>query len=113
MDYPTKESLKLGMLLVADNTRVGGGPIVQLEPTSPEMLEEAKQQQETFSDPKFINFVQSMHGHMHHSPLAQSCEFQNRLLWALMAKMFVAGWAAGRQEVMDAQVKQTLGESAS
>lgn len=98
MNYPTKESVDLGMKLV--RIEPGGFSLDSL-------VEEAKLQIETFGSGKFVNLVNGVHQTMcHQAPFAGTCDLQLQLLAAIMAKMFVAGWQAGRQEIIDAELKR-------
>jgi len=109
MDYPTRASVELGMRLTADPD--ARQAIVEFLPEKAEHIEEARRQEETFSIPQFMGLVRAMHGHMHHGPFACPCETQTVLLGSLMAKMFYAGWSAGRQEVMDEAVGKLVGDA--
>jgi hypothetical protein len=57
---------------------------------------------------EYVALTQRFHNYLHHSAAKQSCILQFSALSSLMAKMFTAGYAAGRQEVIDSEVERTL-----
>jgi hypothetical protein len=98
--YPTKESIELGLKLVA---------IVPGESVSPAAIaEESLNQMESFGKCQaFKHIGVGIHEQMCHSePFAGNCPMQINLLFAIMAKMFLAGWSSGRQEIIDAEVSR-------
>jgi hypothetical protein len=102
VSYPTKESVEMGMRLVA---------VTSTEEANAVVVEEVEAQAKVFGAiPGFMGLCESLHGHMSHGMFAGNCAGQRSLLFGIMCKMFCAGWAAGRQEVMDEQVKQTLAQ---
>ena len=101
MNYPTKESVELGLRLCAlDIVAENQNPLECA-------IEEAQAvQQQFYPVEKFAALCQGIHDQMCHSPMAHSCSMQCQLLYAIMAKMFIAGWSVGRQEVIDDELKR-------
>lgn len=101
MNYPTRESVELGLRLCALDVVEGNQNPVECA------IEEALAvQQHFYPVEKFGVLCQGIHDQMCHSLIAQSCQMQCQLLYAIMAKMFIAGWASGRQELIDAELKR-------
>jgi hypothetical protein len=98
--YPSKESIELGLKLVGNTPDEFVSPVVIQE-------ESANQMQSFGKSEMFIALGVGIHEEMCHSePFAGNCPLQINLLFAIMAKMFWAGWSAGRQEVIDAEVSR-------
>jgi hypothetical protein len=99
MNYPSKESVELGLRMVS----------VDLTDTS--AIEEALKEQVEFSEEcsknqLFMGLCNMLHLTLTHTPIAKSCELQEEALANVMMTIFHAGWLAGRQEVMDAEVER-------
>jgi hypothetical protein len=107
MNYPSKKSVELGLKLVCfDMEKLDQNELVDTA------IEETTASQNSFGQVRLFNELSvAFHEQMsHHSPIAASCYLQIHLLKAIMAKMFVAGWMAGRQEVIDQSLKQMFRE---
>ncbi len=99
MNFPTKTSVELGLKLVAIDIVSANQSLVE------SCMDEAQAVHQSFhSIEKFGMLVHGIHSEMCHGPMAESCQLQTQLLYAIMAKMFYAGWSAGRQEIIDAEV---------
>jgi hypothetical protein len=108
MNYPTRESVELGLKLVKANLLDDGRPLLEIA------LEEAVKQTASFARVEtFRTLCNAVHDSMCHGPMAVSCHHQIELLLAVMAKMFWAGWSAGRQEIIDAEVTRMGGSTSA
>ncbi len=101
MNYPTRESVELGLKLAAIDIIESGVDLLD------GAMEEAIAVQQNFRPvEKFAALAHGVHETMCHHPTMGGCHFQTQLLYAIMAKMFIAGWSAGRQEVIDDELKR-------
>jgi|SRR5579862_5997389 len=74
--------------------------------------EDHQKQIEFLDDPRFKSLVSAFHNMLHHQPPVEgNCDMQKQFLLAIMTKLFCAGYAAGRQEVMDEFVSRTVNAS--
>lgn len=97
MEYPKKATVELGLRMVSVNVRE--------IPSVEQVLEESRAVEEAFRPvPAFESICASMHRVLHHSPIAYDCHMQKEVLFGIMAKMFISGWNAGRQELIDAEL---------
>ena len=103
MDKPTVASLELGMkqLNVFDLSQ---------EESFEQAMSDAQMQKEFMGDHRFNNLVKTIHELIHHGQFSFNCITQQAALTAIMVKMFWAGWIAGQQEVIDAEVKKIAGQ---
>src|SRR4051812_49341386 len=55
---------------------------------------------------EYVVIAARFHTFLHHGPAKKSCLIHYSALSSLMAKMFTAGYSAGRQEVIDSEVER-------
>ena len=56
--------------------------------------------------PSYMTLVESCHNALHHCVLIQSCEAKQQALASIISQIFAAGWSAGRQEIIDAELQR-------
>lgn len=98
MNYPTKESVMLALehLQLAEQTQ---------EALMSRAVEIVKVQQEVFGqNPHFIALVEQIHAQLRHSPVLMDCALHKSMIFAMMVQMFIGGYSAGQQEIIDKEV---------
>jgi hypothetical protein len=93
---PTRESFILGAKLA-------------LCCKTPDILAAVKESREIVdtmtSIEEYERLVFSLHSALHHTPdILGECHAQQHALASIMSQMFAAGYAAGRQEIIDAEL---------
>ena len=101
-ERPTVKSLEIGLLTLQV-------PINDCDAQLQMAHDDHVKQLEFVEDPRFRAMVNAFHQMLHHqAPIEGNCDMQKQFLLAIMTKLFCAGWAAGRQELMDEFISQTV-----
>ena len=101
-DRPTLKSLEIGLKTMQ----------VEIHDRDAQLqmaTEDQKSQLQFLDEPRFKALVAAFHNMLHHqAPIEGNCDMQKQFLLAIMTKLFCAGWFAGRQELMDEFISQTV-----
>lgn len=109
-DFPSTKAIEMGLKMCATRFQPGEEPDLESADVQAD-LERDVEMQKAFIGVRTVQYLHdSLHLQLHHSPIASSPELQRRLLLAIMAKMFLAGWSAGRQEIIDTELARMTKE---
>jgi hypothetical protein len=95
---PTRASFELAAKISVISRAEGAAELVE---SSVELL------RAMVSIPTYVTLVDHCHNALHHCDLIQTCDAKRQALASIMSQIFAAGWAAGRQEIIDAELEKS------
>lgn len=100
MNEITEKTISMGLKLTSMSR-------LQKEDPAAFVKEEMKAQEPFQKHRAFNELVVAVHeGMCHTEEIAAECKLQIALTASIMSKMFQAGWLAGQQEIIDAEVSR-------
>jgi hypothetical protein len=99
---PTRESFELAMRLCKKQT-------CTLEDLKAQTAAAKELMQAMLDVDAYARLVDSIHTAFDHAEIFRTCPAKIQALASVMSQMFMYGWAAGRQEVIDCEVAKIGG----